>query len=67
MFKNVMTGSDICPSRITQPEELAFVFMRVMDEISKASKKTKTISKQQTTTSLKKADSMGATNTEEAK
>ena len=43
-----MTGSDIYPPRRTQPEELAFMFMRVMDEISKSNKKTKKISKQQT-------------------
>ena len=44
-----MTGGDIYPPRRTQPEELAFMFMRVMDEISKSNKKTKKISKQQTT------------------
>ena len=46
MFKDAMTGADICPGRVTQPEELAFMFMKVMDDISKASKKTKKISKQ---------------------
>ena len=46
IFKRAMTGSDICPPRVTQPEELAFMFMKVMDEISKARKKTKKVTKQ---------------------
>ena len=60
-----MTGGDFQIPRRSQPEELAFMFMKVMDEISKASKKTKKISKQQSTTHRKTdANTMGTENTE---
>ena len=42
---DAMTGANFEAARFTQPEELAFMFMKVMDDISKASLKARKIKK----------------------